>query len=80
MSVMGFKKNVDRGWVGGVSSIHFFLDFWNFFNLSFKAKPMMTTVRKIFVYLTCLTLKKSHPGTSMADYIIRGQLLTVQDI
>ena len=28
MSVMGFQKSLDGGWVGGVSSIHFFLDFW----------------------------------------------------
>ena len=25
MSVMGFKKKLDGGWVGGVSSIQFFL-------------------------------------------------------
>ena len=33
MSVMGFPKKVwmDGGWVGGVSSVQFFLDFWNFF-------------------------------------------------
>ena len=34
MSVMGFqKKSLDGGWVGEVSSIHFFLDFWNFLTL-----------------------------------------------
>ena len=27
----GFPKNLDRGWVGGLSAIQFFLDFWNFF-------------------------------------------------
>ena len=32
MSVMGFqKKSLGGGWVGGVSSIQFFLDFWIFF-------------------------------------------------
>ena len=45
MSVMGFhKKNVwmGGGWVGGVSSIQFFLDFWIFFNF---AKPLTATDR-----------------------------------
>ena len=39
MSVMGFQKKKFGwgGWVGGVSSIHFFLDLWNFFNF---AKPL----------------------------------------
>ena len=32
------KKKLDRGWVGGLSSIQFFLDFWNFFNF---AKPLI---------------------------------------
>ena len=32
MSVMGFQKRcLDGRWVGGVSSIQFYLDFWNFF-------------------------------------------------
>ena len=35
MSVMGFKKKV--WWVGGVSSIQFFVDVWNLFNF---AKPL----------------------------------------
>ena len=36
MSVMGFQKtSLDGGWVGGVSSIQFFLTFFNF------AKPVM---------------------------------------
>ena len=34
---MSVKKSLDVGWVGGVSSIQFFLDFWNFFNF---AKPL----------------------------------------
>ena len=39
MSVMGFqKKKFGWGWVGGVSSIQFVLDFLNFFNF---AKPLM---------------------------------------
>ena len=38
MSVMGFQnKSLDGGWVGGVSSIQFFFDFWIFFNF---AKPL----------------------------------------
>ena len=38
MSLMGFpKKCLDGGWMGGLSSIHFFLDFWNFF---YFAKPL----------------------------------------
>ena len=37
MSVMGLKKKVWMGWVGGVSSIQVVLDFWNFFNF---AKPL----------------------------------------
>ena len=38
MSVMGFhKKSLEGGWVGGVSSIQFFWDFWNLFNF---AKPL----------------------------------------
>ena len=34
MSMMGFKKqkSLDRGWVGGVSSIQGFLGFLEFFN------------------------------------------------
>ena len=33
MSVMGFPKKFEWGWVGGVSFIHvFFLDFWIFLN------------------------------------------------
>ena len=31
------KKNWIGGWVGGLSSIQFFLDFWNLFNF---AKPL----------------------------------------
>ena len=31
MSVIGGFFNVDGGWVGGVSSVQFFLDFLNFF-------------------------------------------------
>ena len=38
------KKNWIGGWVGGLSSIQFFLDFWNFFNF---AKPLTCTVDKI---------------------------------
>ena len=40
VSLMSFQKekNLDRGWVGGLSSIQFFLDFWNFFNF---AKPLI---------------------------------------
>ena len=52
MSVMRFhKKSLDGGWVGGVSSIQFFLDFWNFFNF---AKPLsrFTNLYKLFT-LTC---------------------------
>ena len=37
MSVMGFQKSLDGGWVGGVSSIHFFWIFGIFFNF---AKPL----------------------------------------
>ena len=37
MSVMGFQKKVWMGWVGGVSSIQYLLDHWNFFNF---AKPL----------------------------------------
>ena len=32
------KKKFGWGWVGGVSSIQVFLDFWNFFNF---AKPLI---------------------------------------
>ena len=32
-SVMGFQKKVWMGWVGGVSSIQVFLDFWIFLTL-----------------------------------------------
>ena len=36
MSVMGLKKGrLDGGgWVGGASSIQFYLDLWNFFNFA----------------------------------------------
>ena len=33
MSVMGFTQKIGGGWMGGVSSIHIFLDFWNFLTL-----------------------------------------------
>ena len=33
------KKKMVGGWVGGVSSIQFFLDVWNLFNF---ARPLMT--------------------------------------
>ena len=36
MSVMGFKNSLNGGWVGGVSSIQFYLGFLEFFNF---AKP-----------------------------------------
>ena len=45
MSVMGFKKKFGWGWVGGVSSIQFFLDFWNCFNF---AKPL-TYLSNVFL-------------------------------
>ena len=32
------KKSLDGGWVGGVSSIQFVLDFWNLFHF---AKPLI---------------------------------------
>ena len=35
MSVMGFQKKTRCGWVGGVSTIHFFLEF-KFFKLSLR--------------------------------------------
>ena len=43
MSLMGFpkKKNWIGGWVGGLSSIQFFLFFWIFFNF---AKPLSAVV------------------------------------
>ena len=44
MSVMGFPKKVCM-WVGGVSSIQVFLDFWNFFNF---AKPLIGCRMKSF--------------------------------
>ena len=31
ISVMGYPKSLDGGWVGGVSSYQWFLDFWIFF-------------------------------------------------
>ena len=35
MSVMGYQKNLDRGWVGGVSSIQvYFMDSVNFSNFA----------------------------------------------
>ena len=37
----GFKKKLDGGWVGVVSSIHFFWIFWNLFNF---AKPLCAVV------------------------------------
>ena len=37
MSVIGFQKKEVCMWVGGVSSIQFVLDFWNFFNF---ARPL----------------------------------------
>ena len=36
MSVMGFQKQFGK-WVGGVSSIKCFFNFWNFFNFT---KPL----------------------------------------
>ena len=30
MSVMGFEKSLDGGWLGGMSSIQIFLNFLNF--------------------------------------------------
>ena len=45
MSRMGFKKkkNWIGGWVGGLSSIQFFLDYRNFFNF---AKPLSNVERR----------------------------------
>ena len=38
------KKNIwIGGWVGGLSSIQFFLDFWNFVNF---AKPLSSAFRR----------------------------------
>ena len=51
MSVMGYKK-LDGGWVGGVSSIQFFLAFFDFFNFAKPLRPaqfirlMPTTVSR----------------------------------
>ena len=45
MSVMGFQKKVCmKGLVGGVSSIHFFGDFWNVFNFAKPLNAMMISV------------------------------------
>ena len=48
MSVMCFQKSLDEGWVGGVSSIQVFLDFWNFFNF---AKPLIGWSRNYGIYV-----------------------------
>ena len=42
MFVMHFQKKLDRGWMGGVSSIQFCLDFLNFCNF---AKPLSVAIR-----------------------------------
>ena len=48
MSVMGFpKKSLDERWVGGVTSIQFFGDFWHFFNF---AKPLSMITKCIQTY------------------------------
>ena len=47
MSLMGFQKKKNiwiGGWVGGLSSIQFFLDFWNFFNF---AKPLSAIILNV---------------------------------
>ena len=49
MSVMGFQKSLDGSWDGGVSSIQFDLDFFEFFNF---AKP-------VIVFSLTLALLKS---------------------
>ena len=44
VSRMGFqkKKNWIGGWVGGLSSIQFFFDFWNFFYFAKPLSPVAT--------------------------------------
>ena len=46
MSVMGFQKMFGWGWVCGVSSIQFYLDFLNFFELCKAPKLPHTRGRK----------------------------------
>ena len=49
MSVMGFqKKSSDGGWVGGVSSIKFYFDLWNFVNF---AKTLSARQSLITLYI-----------------------------
>ena len=55
MSEIGFqKKSLDGGgWVGGVSSIQFFLYFWNFFNF---AKPLSDDTLKKYIYYSAIII------------------------
>ena len=61
MSVMGFQKNsLDGGWAGGVSSIQFFLDFWNCFNFASEHHDqelwLNTMVIKLLTNVRCKKL------------------------
>ena len=77
MSLMGFqKKNIwIGGWVGGLSSIQFCLDFWNFFNF---AKPLTCCLSGFNLSSSLLRLPLAPSTTtdcelSLAD-ISRGDL------
>ena len=59
MSVLGFQKKSLDG-VGGVSSIQFVLDFWNFFNFSkLPTTPIKRSVLAISELVTGYT-RSSH--------------------
>ena len=67
VSRMGFqkKKYLDRGWVGGLSYIQIFLDFWNFFNF---AKPLRETCYSSISITVPLVLRNNHSLRSSVIY------------
>ena len=57
MSVMGFQKKLDGGWVGGVSSIQFLLRFLEFVNFAKPITPIVIIIMNVLIFLPrCNTL------------------------
>ena len=72
------KRSLDGGWVGGVSSIQFFLDFWNFLTLQsplVRAQLSVFCVYWEYVFVQHLNNRCSPTGKS---HLERAALLCLK--
>ena len=76
LSVIGFQKKVWM-WVGGVSSIQFVLDFWNFFNFARPLTQVTEDFGAMEVYcivhsIDCTITRFFHQVLSNPEFLAEG--------